>query len=521
MYCSFRRCPEGCECTGLALLCNTTGSLLLINNINVDTVRMIQLYNVEIVPNTCLPKSNQLVILTLSDVSFKSVHIRYFSKYLRSVMYLFLDKITFTNTAKMFSNMTSLLSINITRCQLNYLQAETFAGLVNIKTLDLSGSHIYNIDRGAFCDLYNLTLLNLESNNITKLHRYYFLCLNKIKVLKLSHNPMYVVESMIPAAILYVSNPAVCCYLQTQSSCVVQNVKMHGRRTCPLLLTDCLICKTSTWILAVCIIALNGVVITYRVYALCRRKHKDDLNILLVAVGDISIGIYFALILLSTWIFSSNILTRLPHLHSGRMCQLLGLFPLVGILVPTMNLALLTVKQFVAVRYSMSRNIIIDNLWTAERVSLFVCFVVMVTILGVYLSNPCMEHTLCFQLYESDRWRQIQAYLYVCVCPCVTLILRLYVYVCLFRFAQSTSKIKNEELRKQTNMKILRRLISLTTLHSGTWLCLLFLVMYHVAIDPDVTTIAHRLVHVTCLSVSALSNPFAYSLSVIKHSSGR
>ena len=192
-------CPATCIC-GTREVAQLAGRLLntveCTNNRLQDVPRYLPAGS-----EALLLKANKIQVLELSTLPLSTTRVLDLSHNMLTQLTLEVptrsentnDSDTITPSG-IFSNMSSLIYLNLQNNLIRMLTNETFTGLHALETLLLDTNQITSIENSTFRSLNRLRSLTLNSNRLQIVNRHWFADLASLSVLDMSHNAIFSLE---------------------------------------------------------------------------------------------------------------------------------------------------------------------------------------------------------------------------------------------------------------------------------------------------------------------------------------
>ena len=465
------------------------------------------LYNQQITSHSnCIGTRNTLMMLNLTNVVFGKIHMSNFLKNLNHLKHISMTEMSFENTTGIFVGLDGILGMTFTNCTMRTIYPYTFARVFNIKTLNLRGTNIHNIKDYSFCDLFNLSLLNLEANHIKQITRHTFQCLHKVNTLILSHNPITAIEHQLAAVTVHTSYHALCCYFTSKERrCYYQSklyIRTKVKTLCKEILDGSMYCKVTMLVLAIMTLTLNSAVIVSRMRHGDQQK-KTNAYIIVVAIGDIFIGIHWLSILAGDWYYANNYVKLTGILRTGSFCRYSGILPVIHIILPQTMQGLLSMKQMINVKYSMKNNYIMKNQRTIEKMAHILLVLLMFIIIIVYELSTGFTNPMCFILFEVASLTQI-ASIMILIYPFFVFTLRLTMHLKIIDFVNITGRVRSKVQRQHANKRIFQKVAQLLMVNIIVCLNMTCLLIYRYTISYKHNHQMTVIITTLCLSVQDL-----------------
>lgn len=348
-------CPTECQCHGLTMKCIYDGS----GNLTFPTnMRKIDLSSSNLQTSYILLEDNfNLAELNLSsseivdlrhvtfgqhsnlyslDFSFNKLAVipRYAFKMLFHLKMLLLHGNTLLRTVfpESFVGLISLPVLVFESTQLNTLTENTFIGLENLRTLNLSGSGIQNIEDRAFLGLRNLKSLDIRRNSITQFSSEIFEGLEQL-------------ENIYSDAFVF------CCL---RPSSVKEENCLPGRdefSSCDDMMRNDIL-RTCLWVIGLCALVGNFIVIGYRVlYDRTSLSKGHGIFITSLGTADFLMGIYMLTIASADAMFRGKYVWNDLSWRYGVPCKIAGVLSTLSSECSVLFLFFITIDRFTAIKY--------------------------------------------------------------------------------------------------------------------------------------------------------------------------
>ncbi|OWF55613.1 hypothetical protein KP79_PYT00222 [Mizuhopecten yessoensis] len=292
-----------------------------------------------------------------------------------------------------FSEMTSLTVLYLSHNNILVLPGDTFDGLFNIQILIISYNRLTNISTEAFSRLYNLLTLDLSHNDITTTPTFPFKA--KISKLDLSYNdltslqpgsffnchrmmslnvignPLEVQEHMFDGLdtlkFLFTDTLFACCVKPKSvgddkclaaecftSSC--EAAQSDAISSCQTLIRSEVL-RIFLWIIGVCAVVGNAIVIVYRVI-LDRDNITKSYSVFVLNLGisDFFMGVYLSIIGTVDAYYKGVYALNATEWKESLLCSLAGVLSTVSSEMSTFIVLLVTIDRLIAIVFPMSRH---------------------------------------------------------------------------------------------------------------------------------------------------------------------
>lgn len=348
-------CPPECQCHGLTMKCIYDGN----GNLTFPTnMRKLDLSSSNLQTSYIILEDNfNLAELNLSsseivdlrhvtfgqytnlysfDLSFNKLAVipRYAFKMMFHLKTLLLHGNTLLRTVfpESFVGLISLPVLLFERTQLNTLTENTFTGLDNLRTLNLTGSGIQNIEDRAFLGLRNLKSLDITRNSITQFSKDIF-------------------EGLEHLENIYSDSFVFCCL---RPSSVKEENCLPGRdefSSCADMMRNDIL-RTCLWVIGLCALVGNFIVIGYRVlYDRTSLSKGHGIFITSLGTADFLMGIYMLTIASADAMFRGKYVWNDLSWRYGVPCKIAGVLSTVSSECSVLFLFLITIDRFIAIKY--------------------------------------------------------------------------------------------------------------------------------------------------------------------------
>ena len=365
----YQMCPSGCLCQGWTFECDQAG----FQDVNVfpRQARKLSLaYNRINVQNHSFVEFGYLIKLNLSRNDIEEIN-------------------AFT-----FTGLINLQSLDISNNRIRGLQEKTFANNYNLKHLYLKGNFIQTIHPGAFTNLSNIVSLSLRGQYLVTLSTRTFMGLSNLQDLDISMNRLGTLEKgvfdyMENVQRLNIAGNVIETFDQSDFRTFHALDKMESDKFmfCCLVNVDfenCIpkadklsSCKdlmkneglhTLTWMLGLMAFICNAFVLLWR----SMFKDKAWISEFLVknlAAADFLMGVYLLGIAIANVHFKGNYIINADSWKDSVWCKILGTISSVSSEMSVMTLCIMTGDRLVSVIVPFSRFRL--NVKSTKRVMMF------------------------------------------------------------------------------------------------------------------------------------------------------
>lgn len=325
-------CPDNCICLGYSVKCSG------------------QLY--EDIPH--FPYRSNIRILDfsnnkmqLNNESFANYY-QLMSLNLRRSHISYLDPGTFTGAsnlkyldlqenrlevlrAQTFMGLTKLKTIKLTGNPLTCLEPESFMSLAEIDLLDLSGMKIKNLSDNTFSHLTNLTVLNLSYNAIDFIQANVFSSLKFQVRLDLRGNPMLSTGKEpflnITVSDIRTDSYRFCCYIRFSTKAGRCQPENDVFSSCSSLLGDEII-LISIWFIAILILLANVALLSW--FAIWKVPDASSVFALNLTLAHLTFGVSFWIICFVDMNYKGNFLAKDVVWRHSILCKAIGFVSAIG-----------------------------------------------------------------------------------------------------------------------------------------------------------------------------------------------
>ena len=477
LFCDYNGCPDTCTCYGSSVHCINTihPSFLpdtpLSSLIGKGSTMIMSLTNYTILypQRNIFQDLSNLKILYISNCTLLDVASLTLFNHLTKLRHLSLiNTIIYNIPSEFFIGLRSLLILNVTGCHVYKLFNRAFPTVTMLTFLDLSNASLFFIEEGSFCDLYSLTSLNINNNYIKVLTHDTFLCLDNLNYLHITSNSLESIDVREFLFNIYTNVQSLCCYLNQDKLCIISGIPMQRKQLsnyyCAPLIDQQY--KLQFLLLAAAIVVLLSNLIPMKVHLIDKKK-KGRIYLINLAISDLTIGIYFLLLLMNDLMLSGNHYAMHTYLDNGMLCSYTGITPIFCIINSSSGWTLLTLKHLIATRYTFTISKHFDKIEVITRSSIFVINIVISTTCSFFSS---VQNRLCFLPYLSTTRQTIISVILLVLYPLLLFLTRMFLYKRIFNYAQSISKIQTDNTIRRLNEMKMRRRITVIILAHLYWL---------------------------------------------------
>ncbi len=381
LLCQLNNCPFGCKCIGYAMQCHNA--------------------NYTYIPR--LSPHVQSIIMSGNNIKLND---KTFSQIIQlKILVLFMNNIeeiciiqNNIHHGNIFTNLPKLLYMDLGSNAISTISSFCFHNLIALTELHLQNNSINTLEENAFMKLERLQKLNLSMNEIDYLAEKVFVGLRILKVLDLSGNRIQYIDGSLPDNFpvihkLISSHFHLCCIVTSIELCVAPKTLF----SCSSLLEDIGI-KVWIYFLSITIIILNtGVII---IHHLSKTKNVHSFLIQLLALSDMSLGIYFFIIIVSDIVHGDQYALHDLEWRANVTCHIAAILSSLSFIMASVTVTLLAVVRHIGITtesrkpFWMKRKIFF-SLYGAVFILLSLILVSVMLAEGRYFMVNCYRPMIC------------------------------------------------------------------------------------------------------------------------------
>ncbi len=352
-----RNCPDQCECLGQAVMCNNIANFSDFQTSKYT--RLIIMEGTTVAQNTFRwadVTSEFLMVLVVSRCNLTSDNTN------QLIGTVFLKRLNLSNNmiaqldSKLFSNMKSLESLDISRNLLHFLAFDVFKGAEGLKEFVASYNRISEVHCGFSNSKAHLERLILNNNHMESLHSV-VACHSTFRNLlemNVSYNRFHkgnyhsLFGALSTLYILDATPLSLCCFLVDIAHCHPASTVKNT--LCKSLMPSNFL-QGFYWAMGIFLVLNTSICIGYLLFQLCKKKNKLPLWLtIFLLLSHWILGFYFSGLAIADNLFSPYYSSYEQLWRSNVMCVIFDVLSLASFLQSLFASALLSVLQMISVR---------------------------------------------------------------------------------------------------------------------------------------------------------------------------